>query len=283
MKIEKINDNQIKCTLTKADLADRQIKLSELAYGSDKAKSLFKDMLLQAFSEFGFEANDIPLMIEAIPMPNECIVLIITKVSDPEELDTRFSKFSPSVGESMLDSLREQKKSLIQEGADEILDLFRRLTEQHLADMEAYENKTFGKKSSENGIRQETVSPEKLSGTTALGKTAPKEIKNNHTSAPGIDLARVFIFSSLDNVIEAAHTLNGLYQGENRLYKNPEKQLYYLVLHKSSHTPEDFNRFCNILSEYAGSEPYSRAAEAYMAEHYETAIKTGALQKLLNA
>ena len=32
MKIEKINDNQIRCTLTQADLADRELKLSELAY-----------------------------------------------------------------------------------------------------------------------------------------------------------------------------------------------------------------------------------------------------------
>ena len=38
MKIEKLNDNQIRCTLTKDDLADRQIKLSELAYGSEKQK-----------------------------------------------------------------------------------------------------------------------------------------------------------------------------------------------------------------------------------------------------
>lgn len=32
MKIEKINENQIKCTLNKNDLASRQIKASELAY-----------------------------------------------------------------------------------------------------------------------------------------------------------------------------------------------------------------------------------------------------------
>ena len=38
MKIEKINDNQIRCTLTRADLADRQLKLIEQAYGSEKAK-----------------------------------------------------------------------------------------------------------------------------------------------------------------------------------------------------------------------------------------------------
>lgn len=44
MKIEKINENQIKCTLNKNDLASRQIKVSELAYGTEKAKLLFQDM-----------------------------------------------------------------------------------------------------------------------------------------------------------------------------------------------------------------------------------------------
>ena len=96
MKIEKINDNQIRCTLTHADLAERQLHLSELAYGTEKAKSLFHDMMQQAAFEFGFEADDIPLMIEAIPASSDSIVLIITKVEDPEELDTRFSKFAPS-------------------------------------------------------------------------------------------------------------------------------------------------------------------------------------------
>lgn len=94
MKIEKINDNQIRCTLNKADLAARHLKISELAYGSDKAKALFRDMMQQASAELGFDAEDIPLMIEAIPVSAECIVLIVTKVDDPEELDTRFSRFS---------------------------------------------------------------------------------------------------------------------------------------------------------------------------------------------
>ena len=88
MKIEKINDNQIRCTLTRADLADRQLKLSELAYGTEKARSLFHDMMQQAAFEFGFEAEDIPLMIEANPASSDSIVLIITKVDNPEEFDT---------------------------------------------------------------------------------------------------------------------------------------------------------------------------------------------------
>ena len=42
MKIERVNENQIRCTLNQADLASRQLKISELAYGSEKAKELYK-------------------------------------------------------------------------------------------------------------------------------------------------------------------------------------------------------------------------------------------------
>ena len=45
MKIEKVNDHQIRCTLTREDLADRELKISELAYGTEKAKNLFRDMM----------------------------------------------------------------------------------------------------------------------------------------------------------------------------------------------------------------------------------------------
>lgn len=55
MKIEKVNDNQIRCTLTREDLEDRHIKISELAYGSAKAKSLFKDMVEQAITSLALK------------------------------------------------------------------------------------------------------------------------------------------------------------------------------------------------------------------------------------
>lgn len=123
MKIEKLNENQIRCTLTHADLAERHLKLSELAYGSEKAKSLFRDMMQQASYDFGFEADNIPLMIEAIPVSPDSIVLIITKVEDPEELDTRFSKFTSP--EDALSTLPEPLSKL--EGADEFMNLLNRV------------------------------------------------------------------------------------------------------------------------------------------------------------
>ena len=79
-------------------------------------------MMKQANLQFGFEANDIPLMIEAIPISSESIILIISKVEDPEELDTRFSKFTP-FGEPS----SEPAPPIEMEGADDILDLFAKI------------------------------------------------------------------------------------------------------------------------------------------------------------
>mgnify|MGYP002508081809 CR=1 FL=1 len=64
-------------------------------------------------------------MIEAIPLNAECIVLIITKVEDPEELDTRFSRFAPSVAED--DEDEDMYSQYPEEGSNEILNLFRQM------------------------------------------------------------------------------------------------------------------------------------------------------------
>lgn len=101
--------------------------------------------------------------------------------------------------------------------------------------------------------------------------------------AEEIDLTRLYCFDNLDSIIDAAHVLKDYYHGENRLYKNSTKKLYYLVLNKSTHTPEEFNKVCNILTEYGTNETYTKSTEAYMAEHYDLVIKREALQKLFNA
>ncbi len=89
MRIEKINDTQIRVTLSHSDLNPRDIKISELAYGSQKAQALFRDMMTQAYEEFGFETENIPLMIEAVPLSRESIMIVVTKIEDPAQIDDK--------------------------------------------------------------------------------------------------------------------------------------------------------------------------------------------------
>ena len=256
MKIEKVNDHQIRCTLTREDLADRELKISELAYGTEKAKNLFRDMMQQASFEFGFEAEDIPLMIEAIPLNSECIVLIITKVEDPEELDTRFSKFAPSVHETEGD-LDEVIDSL-SEGADDVLDLFKKIHESALAD-------TAGK----------ATAPEQEEKPAKARKSKPEAAPKQEQA-----LSRIFSFDSINTVSRIARVLVTCYDECNSLYKNEASHRYILVVSKGKHTPVEFNKVCNILSEYGTTEKYVSASEAYLEEHFNPIIKENALQAL---
>lgn len=129
MKIEMISENQIRCTLTKEDLAARHIKLSELAYGTTKARLLFREMIEKATADYGFVTEDIPLMIEAIPMSSDGIVLLISKVNEPEELDTRFSEFTAYDEDSLDDSMISDMEEIQHSEEHSLLDFFKKLYE----------------------------------------------------------------------------------------------------------------------------------------------------------
>ncbi|MDD2970769.1 MAG: adaptor protein MecA [Lachnospiraceae bacterium] len=257
MKIEKVNDHQIRCTLTKADLADRELKISELAYGTEKAKNLFRDMMQQASFEFGFEAEDIPLMIEAIPLNSECIVLIITKVEDPEELDTRFSKFAPSVHDTDYSDEDTEIIDGLSEGADDVLDLFKRIHEDKFTDIS---DEALQDKSTASGSSRANMLP-----------VRPAELS---------DFTKIYSLDSINAVTRLARVLKNYYHGVNSLYKNNNKGIYILTVSKSDHTPEEYNKICNIISEYAASEKYAGATHAYLEEHCEIVLRDNAIQSL---
>ena len=243
MKIESISDTQIRCTLSREDLANRNINLSELAYATDKAKELFRDMIQQANDEFGFDTENLPLMVEAIPIMPDSIVLIITKVEDPEELDTRFSRFSPGsdTTPSRADLLAQMA------GADDIIDLFRKLSE--------------------------ATADKKPASRSSAAKPQAQQ-------TPPVDLLRIFEFYSLNDAIRAAGALKNRFHGDNTLYRFGKDTCYQLVLHQSGQSPEEFNQICNQLSEYAHGEAFTEANEAYFKEHARCIIPQNALDKL---
>ena len=285
MKIERLNENQIRCTLNKSDLASRQLKINELAYGSDKAKELFRDMMQQASYELGFEAEDTPVMIEAIPISSECIVLIVTKVDNPEELDTRFSRFSPSdsdddefdfddietiEGDSYSDyslptaddELDECAAAEEEEGIpeDELMNIFNRVKE--------YFNKDIRSNSSDS----KTGKPASQSAKTSSRDEDTTPVKDN--------ISRVFSFDSMDDISSAAVIVDTFYHDNNSLYKNPSDRKYYLCITRNRCSAKDFNKVCNILSEYGKKESGFDNHTGFFNEHCDCIIAEHALHIL---
>ena len=269
MKIERLSENSIRCTLNRADLDSRELKISELAYGTEKAKSLFKDMIAQASFECGFEAEDIPLMIEAIPVSPDCIVLVITKVEDPEELDTRFSKFAPSEDEDdyadMLDGDDELKNS--QDASDLLGRINEALnSEDGFIPFSQSLGKDSGKSKSKSGSR-----------TDASDSSSIEPKPENEEQ---IQLEKMFSFKNLSQVSAAAAAVNNRFHGDSVLYKNPSNSRYYLFISSPDMRPDEFTGISNILTEYGTREKLSYATLAYLEEHNEVIVRKAALKVL---
>ncbi len=267
MKIEKISENQIRCTLTREDLTKRQIRLSELAYGSPKAKELFHEMMQQAIESCGFKADNMPLMIEAIPTSPDSLVLIITKVDDPEVLDSRFSRFSPDEG----GSYESPGGSAQIAGADNILNL--------LGKLGSLGGKSAAAKS--QTADADTSVPLPSSDRKASGTTdAAPEKDIPAVSSDAVGFTTFFLFHSLEDVIHAAHLIQGGMKGRSSLFRNPENGSYFLIIKKGATEDKVFNRLCNVLSEFALQADYLVGMEEYFMEHLKIIALDDALDKL---
>lgn len=263
MKIEKINENQIKCLLTKADLDSRHLSVSELAYGSEQANILFKEMTEQANRKYGFTIEDSPVMVEAIPLPNDSIVLFITKIDDPDELDSRFSKFSPSKDDlEYAEEMEHTVKNQYSNKANEILGLINAFKKALLDD---------------NSIDMAKVSDSVPNNNSKQSKVSDIETEEN--GAFNKNLIMIYRFSSIDKIIALASVLAGKYDGVNSLYEAEDKS-FILILEKSEHSPEDFNRICNIVCEYGDRVRNSEYSQAYFSEHGNAVLRSNALQEM---
>ena len=241
MKIEKVNDRQIRCILTGEDLAKRQLKLSELAYGTEKARSLFRDMMEQAAFQYGFEADDSPLMIEAIPLSSDSIVLVVTKVDHPEELDTRFSNFAPSVQGS------------VPSGGQQ-----------------AGQPSPFGRLM--DSLRREMAAETNGQETGAEESEAFRQF---------VFTNRLFAFQTLGDTVRAASMTGGSFTGRSSLYHADSDDLYYLFLTMPDmDTVRRMQNVLAILSEYGTSLKITYASEQHLKEHSRILCENDALSHL---
>jgi adapter protein MecA 1/2 len=78
MKIERLSHDKIRIFLTFDDLTERGIRKDDIWREIPKVHELFNDLMDQAYSELGFDANG-PLAVEVFAMPAQGMVVIVTK------------------------------------------------------------------------------------------------------------------------------------------------------------------------------------------------------------
>lgn len=255
MFFEKINDNQIKCVIEKEDFISRNINIKDLFYGSPQTEKLFDEVVSKAQSKYDFNKQKLPVSIDAIPLPDDTLVIFITTVDEPEEIDSRFSRFTPDPNAASDNILSAGNNS--PNSPEDIFNFFNNIANQisnsskDLAEAASLFDSTKNDFASfENSISKDT------DGTMLI----------------------IFRFENIDKVIELSKLLVSIYNDNNSLYKIDST--YYLFVYNTDYSEDDFCKICDLISEYGNSVNNSPTTSEHILEHAELIIADTAIQEL---
>ncbi len=97
MQIEMNNDQSLFCYMTEDDFKNLNILPERLTYGSNAFRRLISLIMQKADEMYHFSSEELPTMVEAVPLENGELFIQITLIDEAEELDPRFAQFAPSV------------------------------------------------------------------------------------------------------------------------------------------------------------------------------------------
>ena len=240
MKIEKINENSISFTINGDELLNRNMQLTDLSYGSQKAKDLLIEMMNIAKDEVGFVA-DAPLAVEAVPLKDGAIKLIVTKVFDPDELDARYSRFTPMKNEKVPLSIMQMIESTI--------DKF-----------------------------EEALKIENIKGSNEINNVDKLEIRKEAEPTAIFEFEDIDKASDATKNVHSYDYISILYKDEkNKKYY----LVLSIKGNVPKETLVDFSKVCNTLAEYGAKvRGKTGMNQAYYDEHYKVIIKEDAVKKL---
>ncbi|PYZ98450.1 adaptor protein [Alteribacter lacisalsi] len=104
MRLERLAYDKIKIFLTFDDLKDRGISKEELWMDVPKVHDLFREMILEASRELGFDPDG-PVVVEVFSLPAQGMVIIVSKSSeevdaDDESFDDSYIELQITLGET---------------------------------------------------------------------------------------------------------------------------------------------------------------------------------------
>ncbi len=242
LKAERINQDQIRFTLSESDLAMRHLKVSELSYGSAKTQALFDDMMKTAMEQFGIDFREKPLMIEAIPISDDLLSITVTKVSGMAQLGALFGANLP-------------------EGREE--------------------NPFQGGQRSEERLPQEPFAPGRSDRHLEESAQDPsKNVFNKFEFAQFPEGESViYEFHNLEGLMKVAGHIPVRLRLVNELWKDKVTNDYYLIC-SFKKVDADIRYVVAMLTQFADNWDFGRRQEMLVKEHTKVIMKHRAIQKL---
>lgn len=259
MQIEVIGNLRIKCTLTSEYLKSRWVDIDDLAYGTEAMTALFRDIIEETKEKFGIDftaRENHPVMIEAVPMGEGTLQVFISRAEDAEEIDTRFSRFTP----------RNQNEGITPTGDfddddDDFGDEF-----EPDEDFEPRRKLPPGKP-----VPRKAVSE----FGTPFFEILDKEKERIRETGCLVTVA----FDRLPDLMDLASRGKG-FDGESSVYKNRQNGKYLLVIPAEGEDYAKVMNFAELSTEFGAVRIVPRSGASFLDKSYDILIAQDALRKL---
>lgn len=282
MKIERINENTVKCFISNEEMQEYEISYKDFVVRSEKAKEIVEEIIMQAKEEVGYRPPQFAFDLQVMAVPEQGMVLTFSE-GEPDGTGQRAE---------LMECLKDMK-DILNRRKDEI----------------AQQNRADGVEGTESGSREripedivQSIIEEAIKNALDRGKKQ-KDIPGGNGEAPmqgeasgksadqvsekemaskekqsAVSTFAVFRFAELRDVMDFAGALPVRLQVKSSLYGMDGE--YYLYLDKGRASYDRFSRSCILAMEYADLYTAARDGVAYLAEHGECVIAEGAVKKL---
>lgn len=79
MKFRKLDDNTVRCVLSKEDMEERGLKLEDFFTDKDKTRGFLEEIVRQAQEEVGYETSGDTLAMQVMPLPHNGLAITFSE------------------------------------------------------------------------------------------------------------------------------------------------------------------------------------------------------------
>lgn len=254
MRIERVDDNTVKCYLSNEEMAEFEITYKDFLTRTKKAREVVEQIIVQAMEEVGYKPPEFAMDMQIMMMPEKGMILTLSEKL-PDEI---------SNNPGLLEYLREMKRIFKEHNITE--DMSPEKLQESLEQLLSGEHL-----------------PEPPGGGSfrgvlgALDKAGVKPAPEKEELAGESQFA-VFAFASLRAVYDYIKVLPRNLRVNSILYV--KEGVYYLYMDKGGAAYKRYSRACIQAMEYGELYCASLDKLMYLQEHAECLIEEKAIQKL---
>lgn len=257
MKVKRINDNTISCTITPEDLRANGFKLDDFFERKKEAVEFIRQTVAQiAISEnFNLEGELTTMRISVLP--DHSLNLLITREDTSESAAREVRRIARSIFDSIASKAAEKAAGKEEEqDSDSAGSLMQSLLH------EISEN-------SEDGTEEN-----KAEKTSKAEKTDKTEIAAKDSF--------MFSFYSVRDAMDCCKVFAGAGPLESSLYYLREDDTYFLIVRRINQTPAGFERYVLSANEFGELVTSEERYIAFVTEHGISIAKDHAIETFMN-